>query len=119
MELLHSDEQDILRKFDVDLHASGITFTHKLAEPDMRAVAAILISLKNRTKDDGSHIDFALGDWMCQADEWFGKDVGMRWMTEEIRRKTFRDHLLMLMGATLITLQKLENFINGCCSFYL
>ncbi|MEK6407620.1 MAG: hypothetical protein AABN34_11710 [Acidobacteriota bacterium] len=116
-ELLGSDEQATLRKLDVELHASGITLTHKLAEADMRAVAAILISLKNRTHDDGNHIDFALGEWMLQADEWFGKDVGMRWIAEEVKRNAYRDYLQMLTGATLIQLQILEDFIHGCCSW--
>ena len=38
VELLASDEQDILRKFDVELHTSMLTFTHRLAEADMRAL---------------------------------------------------------------------------------
>jgi hypothetical protein len=115
--LLSSEEQDTLRKFDVELQASTVSFKQKLREEDMRAVAGILISLKSRTKNDGNHIDFAFGDWMLQADAWFGKGKGIRWMGEEATRKTYRDHLLMLMGATLVQLQILEHFIHGCCSW--
>jgi hypothetical protein len=116
VELLGSAEQDILRRLDVQLHASSISFKHELREEDMRVVAGILISLKGRTRDEGNHIDFALGVWMRQADEWFGEDMGLRWMTEEARRAAYRDHLLMLTGATLIELQILEDLIHGCCS---
>jgi len=116
-ELLSSDEQDILRRVNVEVHASGIGFNRKLSEADMRVVAGILISLKNRTKHEGDYIDFALGDWMLQADEWFGKDSGVRWMAEEATRKAYRDHLLTLMGAMLIELQSLENLIHGICSW--
>jgi len=116
IELLGSDEQETLRKFDVELHASSISFKHELREEDMRAVAGILVSLKNRTKDDGNHVDFALGGWMLQADEWFGKDVGILWMAEEVRRKAYTDHLVGLTGATLIELQILEDVIHSCCS---
>ena len=117
LELLGSDEKEILRKFDVELQASSIGFKHELREEDMRVVAGILISLKGRTRDEGNHINFALGEWMHQADEWFGKDTGISWMTEEARRAAYRDHLLMLTGATLIELQILEDLIHSCCSF--
>lgn len=116
VELLSSDEQVILRKFDVELHASNISFKHELREEDMRVVAGILISLESRTRDEGNHIDFALAGWMRQADEWFGKDIGIDWMTEEARRAAYRDHLLMLTGVTLIQLQILEDIIQGCCA---
>lgn len=116
-ELLGSDEKEILRKFDVELEASSISFKHELREEDMRVVAGILISLKGRTRDENNHINIALGGWMHQADEWFGKDTGIAWMTEEARRGAYRDHLLMLTGATLIELQILEDLIHGCCSF--
>lgn len=116
MELLGSHEQEILRKFDVELEASSISFKHELREEDMRVVAGILISLKGRTRDEGNHINFALGEWINHVDEWFGKDTGIGWMTEEARRAAYRDHLLMLTGVTLIQLQILEDIIKGCCA---
>ncbi|MEK6302755.1 MAG: hypothetical protein AABO41_18755 [Acidobacteriota bacterium] len=113
-ELLGSDEEDTLRKLDVEIHASSVSFKRKLRESDMRAVAGILISLKNRTNDDDYHI--ALGDWIHQADEWFGRDVGMHWVREEVKRNAYRDYLQMLTGASLIQLQILEYFVHCCCS---
>ncbi len=115
--LLTSQEEDILTKLNVEIGPVGMTFQRKLSSAETRTVARILIDLKNRDRPRGSRVNFALGDWMNTADAWFGKKTGMRWAQEEAQIKAYRDHLLMLTGATLIQLQNLENLITVCCSF--
>jgi len=82
----------------------------------MRQIWRILVNLKNRARDENSHINFAMGDWINQAEEWFGESTVKNWIVEEERLKLYRDHLLMLSGATLIQLQYLEHVIRGCCA---
>jgi len=115
-ELLIPEEHKSLSELDVELQASAILFHRQLNEAEMRKVAWIIISLKDRTNDEENHINFALGDLLIKTDEWFGKDTGIAWVQELVRMKAYRDHLLALTGATLIQLQVFESQIKVCCA---
>ena len=78
MELLSAREQTTLTSLNAELGATGITFRRRLTFDEMRIIGQIIVDLKGRTNDEDNHINFALGDWMNQADEWFGPEVGIR-----------------------------------------
>lgn len=77
-ELLSSRERSTLDKFNAELSASGLSFKRMLTRDEMRSIGQIIVDLKSRTADEDNHISFALGDWLIQADEWFGTDAGIR-----------------------------------------
>lgn len=116
IELLTEAERTTLIELGADLQPNALTFQRRLGEPEMRHIWRILVNLKNRTRDEDSHINFAMGDWFNQAEEWFGKGTVKDWIVEEEKLKFYRDHLLVLSGATLIQLQYLEHVIKRCCA---
>jgi hypothetical protein len=59
---------------------SGIEFKRELNLIQMAIIAQILTDLHHRTNDEDNHINFALGDWVIQAEEWFGLDTGIEMM---------------------------------------
>jgi hypothetical protein len=73
-DLLSEQDRLVLARLGVELQAVGITFQRKLGEADMYAVFQILQHLAILTNNRENHIRFALGDWLGQAEEWFGKD---------------------------------------------
>ncbi|MEK6323825.1 MAG: hypothetical protein AABN33_19450 [Acidobacteriota bacterium] len=113
--LLSDFELSILAELDVDIQPVGMTFQRELSAQEMRAVGWLLVSLRKRA-DENSLMEFALGDWMVKADQWFGEDTGIRWIQEVAMLVAFKDHLLGLTGATLIELQSFERFIATCCA---
>src|SRR5262245_37593282 len=114
-EVLTQAEIQILSELDVALLTTGITFSRKLSETEMRKVCWVLMSVKDRTSDD--RINWAIGDWANTVEEWFGKKVAESLIVENQRLNAYREHLLKLTGATLLRVQKLEYTINLCCSF--
>lgn len=77
-ELLSTNEQETLVELKAELSHSAITFHRKLDFDEMCKIGQILIDLYHRTNDkDENHINFAIGDWITQADEQFGKDSGI------------------------------------------
>ena len=78
METLTASEQKTLAKLRAELSRNSISFHRELDFDEMRKVGQILIDLHQRTNDrDENHINFAIGDWMLQADEWFGNDASL------------------------------------------
>ncbi len=77
-ELLSTNEQNTLAELKAELSHSDITFHRELDFDEMCKVGQILIDLYHRTNDsDGNHINFAIGGWLNQANERFGKDSGI------------------------------------------
>lgn len=117
--LLQNDELIAFNDLGVDVSITGVTFARELSEPEMRRVGWVVVGLKNRSdtpKDQAG--DFPLVDWMLKSDEWFGEGIGLRWAAELDVLRQYKDHLLRLIGATLIQLQGLEYLMNACCSFW-
>jgi len=117
MELSRTDEMALIEDLDVEMAATGITFRRRLTETEMRVVGWAIVRLKSRTRAQTDQAEFALGDWMIKADEWFGEGISLRWAAQLEVVHEYYEHLLKLIGATLIQLQTLEYFVNICCSF--
>lgn len=77
-DLLSARDRTTLASLNAELSPTGIKFRRHLMFDEMRIIGQIIVDLKIRTNDEDNHINFALGDWMNQADEWFGPDVGIR-----------------------------------------
>ncbi len=119
IELLSDFDKSVLLDLDVDVQRSGVVFQRKLNEANMRTVWRILTALKYRTNDEENHINFALGDWMQQAEDWYGKDELKKWfawMSSDWSLPAHRSYLYQMIGITLIYLQRLETLIKECCS---
>jgi hypothetical protein len=118
MELLRTDELNALENLGVNLSATGVTFAHELSETQMRSVGWIVEIVRKRSsmlKDQGT--EFVVDDWTTKADEWFGEGTGFRWLKQLQVLREYSDHLLKLMGLTLVQLQSVEYLMNVYCSF--
>src|SRR6266852_5078711 len=80
-------------------------FHSKLTFDEMRAVGQIIIDLKGRTNDEDNHINFALADWINQAEEWFGPKWEFVWRYLQNRRH--------LIPALFVTATKTKSLPNG------
>jgi len=110
-------ELDLLVRHGVDLGPSGLTFAKRLSEGEMRTVFRIIAALYHRTNDEENHINFALGDWYVQAEEWFGKEEVDKWIDNDQELRKLNHDLMHLTGVVLAQLQQLERTILGCCAF--
>lgn len=96
-ELLSSRETQSLSTLNIELYASGIEFHRRLNWEQMRNVGQILMDLKYRTNDEENHINFVIGDWMIQADDWFGTGRGLG---EALHLERFR---IILVSLAIVT----------------
>ena len=78
LDLLSAGDQRILQELNVEFFNAGITFHRRLSFAEMKAVGQIIFDLTYRINDEENLINFAIGDWINQADEWFGVDVGIK-----------------------------------------
>ena len=116
LESLLIEDQRIFSKLNVDLQPTGLFFKRKLNQKQMRAVWWLLMNVRKGETKEG-YIDWAIGDWMVKAKEWFSEELAWKWIEEEKKLRAFRDYLLRQTGAALIQIQHLEYTINICCSF--
>ena len=114
-DLLTPNEQDILNRFSVEIKEQGINFERQLSEVESRWVGCILLDLFARSQDEDNNLNWALGDWAIQADDWFGNGMGEEWPVQYAEIKAMRDFLLRLTGGTLVALQAVEQTIQLCC----
>lgn len=118
MELFRADEIALLDALDIEMTPIGMTFRRRLDETEMRTAGWAVLSLKKRTSTSNeTAVDFAFGDWITKTDEWFGDGIGYRWVAQLEVLHEYKEHLLKLIGATMIQLQSLEYLVNICCSF--
>ena len=118
MELLRADEIALLDALDVEMTPIGMTFRRRLDETEMRTAGWAVVSLKKRTSTPNDPaVEFAFGDWITKTDEWFGDGSSYRWLAQLEVLHEYKEHLLKLIGATMIQLQSLEYLVNICCSF--
>jgi hypothetical protein len=94
-DLLSPAEREAFARLEVELGPSHISFGRMLAFGEMCAIGQALVELYHRTPNKGeNHINFALGDWMIRADEWFGENVGVelarKMIPAEVRRAISR-----------------------------
>ena len=82
----------------------------------MTLIFAYLYALKRRTRQEGNHIAFAVGDCLIAGNQFFGEGKIDQWLNECIRLDTMRDMILNMAGATLILLQEVEEPVKLYCA---
>ncbi|VAW32022.1 hypothetical protein MNBD_CHLOROFLEXI01-1950 [hydrothermal vent metagenome] len=97
---------------------NGATFHKKLSESELRNIWRIFAALKYRIGLRDDRINWAFGDWINQAEHWYGErtvEKWMQWMLSDLGLEPHRDEFYRLAGGTLIRLQNLEDTISDCC----
>ncbi|MBN8636299.1 MAG: toll/interleukin-1 receptor domain-containing protein [Anaerolineae bacterium] len=74
--LLSAKERETLVQLGVQLENVGLRFSRPLSPIQMLSVAQIVYDLWYRTNDEESHVNFVIGDFLVQAEEWFGTKMG-------------------------------------------
>jgi len=115
-DLLLDDERDFLESVGVELIPSGMRFTRHPTWEEFCWTFAYFFGVRNRTLQEGNHIDFAIGDCLLAGQEYFGEETVDKWAKSFLRLNAMRNHTLGLTGATLIALQMVEEQIKLCCA---
>ncbi|MCA9923740.1 MAG: hypothetical protein KC421_15290 [Anaerolineales bacterium] len=117
-DLLSSHDHSLLEDLQVELGTTHVTFHKKLSKSELRMVWRTFTALKYRVGVHNDKINWALGDWMVQVDDWYGEGTvenWMEWMLSDIGLEPHRNEFYRLAGGTLIRLQSLEDTISDCC----
>lgn len=117
-ELLPPRDRYLLEDLGVELRINAAIFHKKLSEEELRVVLRIFAALKYKVGEEDDRINWALGDWMVQVENWYGEktlEEWMSWMLSDLGLEPHRDEFYRLVGGTLIRLQSLEDTIMDCC----
>ena len=76
---LKPEDKTLLDGLQVRLEANALLFGRRLDEDDMKQVFRVIVQSQIASGLAGSNVNWAIGDWINQAEEWFSTREALNW----------------------------------------